>query len=697
MSSGLTSITVDDPGVYVDPESGAEVTSLDNGDVEVELEPQQNQEVDQAFNANLAITFHEDALNNLATTLLEGIDADIQSRSEWVDNRAEGIKLLGLKLEQSKGGDANTSAPLEGMSVVRHPLLQEAVLRFQANAVGELLPADGPVKIKDDGFQTGQSMNQAERLEKEFNHYLTSVATEYYPDTTRMLFMLGFGGFSAKKGYHCPIRRRPVIESTDANDLIVSNNATDLYSASRVTHRIMMRAAMLKRMQYVKAYRQIELSTPAPEPNAVDRAKANTEGIQPSQRPEDNDFTIYECYCEWDFGGKDDKAPADLHVPYKVTVEKDSQKVLEVRRHWKEDDPLFLAKRVFVPYWFIPAIGFYGMGLLNILGNATAALTAAWRLALDNAMFANFPGFLYSKQGVGRQKTNEFRVAPGSGMPIETGGMPIGNAVMPLPYRETGPSMFQIMDNISTTSKNVGGIAEIAVGEGKQDAPVGTTLALIEQSTKILSAVHKGLHQSQALEFQMLRELFLEDPESLVKHKSRQSAAWTTPEVMEALANTDLVPAADPNTPSHMHRVMKATGLIQLAQQMPQLFDVPETVNRALKMIGFDDVKALFAKQAPPPPQPSPDKVLEVQARTQQQREQIQANIEKARLKLEGDREKLAAKTADRESREKIELINAEIELWAVIGEYIKNAESNETKEAIAFAKKEESKINSAT
>jgi hypothetical protein len=302
------------------------------------------------------------------------------------------------------------------MSNVRHPMLLEATLRFQANARGELLPSDGPVKVTDSLNETEANDELAEKLERDFNYYLTSIATEYYPDTDRMLLYVGFGGCGFKKVYNCPLRQRPVSESVDAKDLIVSNAATDMANSSRVTHVITMRPSVLKRMQLAGAYREVPISAPSGIVlNPVDRQIADTQGINlTSQQTEDRDHTIYECYCELDIRGYQDKkngVATGLPLPYRVVIEKDSQQILEIRRNWREDDETKTAKMCFVKYPFVPGLGFYDIGLIHILGNTTNALTAAWREMLDAGMFANFPGFLYRKL-MGRQNTNEFRVAP---------------------------------------------------------------------------------------------------------------------------------------------------------------------------------------------------------------------------------------------------------------------------------------------
>jgi hypothetical protein len=624
--------------VHVDEATGAvEVTNPD-GSVEVNLSPEpdgtDNDESD--FYGNLAEDIDELELGIIAQDLLQGIDADDQSRSDWLATRARGMDLLGLKIEVPNGDAGSSSGPVEGMSVVRHPLLLEAVLMAQANARAELLPADGPVKVSNDGEGTGPNEDLGDALEKDLNHYLTKKATEYYPDTDRMLLFTVFGGSGFKKAYKCPLRRRPVSESVDAADLIVDNTATDFRNAARVTHKITMRKSVLKRMMKAGVYIDADLTSPTPKLNVVERKEGEVQGVSVDvTRPEDQPYTIYECYCELEL---DDYAPAEfkdkgIALPFKVSIDKDSQKILEIRRNWEEDDEDCLPEVCFVQYPYIRGFGFYGIGLLHILGNSTQALTAAWREMLDAGMFANFPGFLIAKMAT-RQQTNEFRVAPGSGVPIDTMGKNIQDAVMELPYKDISAGLLGLVDKITQAAQRVGGAAEIKVGEGRQDAPVGTTIALIEQATKIESAVHKNMHQAQGEEFQMLAKLFREDPESMWRGNKRPATQWTKEKFLKALDTYGIEPQADANTPSHIHRVMKAVALKQVASQSPAMYNMKEVDSRILKVIGWDDVDSLFAPPAPAQGQ-APDPALiktQAEANAKAQDNQTKISIEAAKI-----------------------------------------------------------------
>lgn len=656
-------IVADGPveGVTVDPATGATQIELDDGGVLIDFNPSSGEEdrgASSRHGANLADHIDASELSRIADDLLRGVQSDEESRREWLETRAEGIRLLGLKIDNPKSAGADASTAVAGQSTVRHPLLLEATLRFQANARGELLPSAGPVKVADKLNEDGSNDARADALEDGLNYYLTTVATEYYPDTDRALLYTGFGGCSFKKVYNCPIRQRPVSESVDAKDLVVSNGATDLRNSARVTHIIRMRPSTLRRMQLVGAYRDLPISEPNPDTsNPVEQQIADVQGINPqNQLPEDRDHTIYEVYCELNITGYEHTSGGKvtgLALPYRVAIDKDSRQVLEVRRNWSEDDERKLTRLPFVKYPFVPGLGFYDIGFIHILGNTTNALTAAWRETLDAGMFANFPGFLYSKLA-GRQNTNEFRVPPGGGVGVDTQGLPIADMVMPLPYKDVSPSFVGFIDNISQAAQRLGGTAEINVGEGRQDAPVGTTIALIEQATKLEGAVHKRLHAAQSEEFQLLKQCFRENPASFVEAVKRKGAAeWDEATFLAALEDATIVPMADPNTPSHMHRLMKAMGVKQLASANPGLYDMKAVDEYVMQQAGVADPARFFAKGPPAGGAPDPH-LMELGMRAQQDQAKQAAQQSDNAVKLQLQRNESADQAAERQSRERL-------------------------------------------
>jgi hypothetical protein len=612
--------------------------------------------------ANLAEDIEEGELVRIADDLIRGVQEDITTRQDWSDAREQGMKLLGLKIEIPGLQGASDGAPVEGMSRVRDSLLLEACLRFQANARSELLPTDGPVKVRDDhngsdsmmGHNGGPSMvgstveqdQLSDALEKDLNHYLTAVATEYYPDTDRMLLMLGFGGMAFKKVYFSPLKNRPMSESVDANDLIVNEAATDLKNAKRVTHRIMMRPSEVKRMQIIGAWREVPLGDPRPqELDAVQREEKSQQGLQPSSmRPEDRDREIYECYCELNIAGYEHTLKGKktgLDVPYRVTIDLSSRQILSVVRNYDEDSKdLPEARSVFVKYTFVPGFGFCDIGLVHILANTTNAITAAVREMLDNGMYANFPGFLMADTG-GRQNTNIFRVPPGGAAQVKTNGMAIGDAILPLPYntQQMAPLMALVQD-LRTNGQRIGGVSEQAVGEGKENAPVGTTLALIDQATKMVNSVHKRMHAAQAEEFQLLVECFREHPESFVNRKCISGNKWTEETFVKALNDCDLVPQADPNTASQTQRIMKLQAAFQLMALQPTLYDPLAMHTMALQALGYSNPEQFFA---PPQAQAAqPPELQEIQAGIASANKIADAKVQEADAKTEIARAKTA-------------------------------------------------------
>lgn len=608
----------DNDGVEIDPKSGTITITNDDGSVDIDFAPQANHaERASKFTSNLADILGAGELGSIASKLIMDIQQDEMSRQGWLDDRAEGMRLLGLKLKDPRSS-IDASSALEGMSSVDHPELLKAVLNFWANASGEMLPAHGPVKIDDKLKETLASNKLGEVLEEDLNYYLTTGAPEYYPDMSRGLLSVGFGGTIIRKVYNCPLRLRPVAETIDAANFIISNAATDLRGSGRYTHQITMRPSVLRRMQLAGAYRDVPITMPSGVvPNVVDQTVADMQGIQiVSQQTEDRDHTIYECYCELDIPGFEDKRggkPTGLPLPYRVVMNKDSQQILEIRRNWDETDETKTAKVMFVVYTLIPGFGFYGIGLLNMLGNLTKALTAATRETLDSGMFANFPGFLFSKL-LGRQNTNEFRVPPGGGVGLEHTGTDIRQAVMPLPYKDVSPAFVDFQKYLLEQADNLAGTTQVQVAEGRQDAPVGTTLAMLEQATKVEKATHKELWRAQSQEMILLKDCFRADPGAFVRAiKKRGATDWDEDAFVAALADASLVPQADPNTPSHMHRLMKAMGLIQLDKAYPGIMDPAAIVENVVTMLGFGDFNALKSKAPPGAGGIPPEMMLEMQ------------------------------------------------------------------------------------
>jgi hypothetical protein len=595
--------------------------------------------------ANLAMHVDGGTLGAISDELLRLIGDDLQRQEQRLADIVKGIDLLGVKLE-----DPKTEPNAEGISVVTHPLLLEAILRFQANARGEMLPVDGPVKVSNEGDSTLALDAQAKQLEDDFNHYLTVGAPEYYPDTDRMFFSLGHGGEAYKKVYFHPLKRRPVSETIDRKDIILSDGAVSLEACGRVTHRSRMRPSIVKQMQLVGAWRDVPLdgNVYSPSLNRVDQKLDSISGIQPKLTiggMDEQDREIYECYCELDLAGfehEEEGEKTGLPLPYRVTIDKESRQVLEIRRWYEEEDESYVRKEVFVEYVFVPAFPGVNLGLLHILGNASRALTAAWRIALDNGMLANFPGGIMARS-TGKQQTTNIRVGPGQVAPLDVDGVPLNQAFMPLPYRDVTSGFVSIIQNVEQVAQRLGGTAETAVGEGRQDAPVGTTIAMIEQATKVLNAVHKRMHNAQQKEFALLKELFRRDPQALWRSNKNPGFQKDAAQLQEALDNKDIVPKADPNTASQTLRIQKAIAIYTLAQQNPQAFDQKAVYARIMSMIGIEDAEDLFSKAPAGPPPMDQTKLMDSKAKMVA----AQAKMIDASVKAQNAQGDLAMKQAD--------------------------------------------------
>lgn len=671
--------------VTEEPDDGPDESGLvynDDGSVTVaEPEPKVSKG-SKNFDANLAEYTDETDLASLASNLLEAIAQDKQSRVEWEETVARGIDLLGLKIEapssEVTGGGAIAKA--------KSTLLLEAVLRYQSNFNAEMLPADGPVKVRDDeveapaqpsldpddigmmGHNGGPPLNEgpggmgaispgaqsgpqppmggvaptpgaashsdlAQAFEKDFNYFLTVGDPSYYPDTDRMSFSQALVGCAFKKVYRDPIENQPRSRFVMAQHIIVDNGASSLHDAKRITHEIQnMSARTIKQMMLAGVYRDVDLSTPfADMKGPVDTKIAETEGRLPRiQRPEDLDYDIEECYCYLNLKGFEHKK--ELPLPYRVTLERDSQQVLEIRRDWRKGDKNFKRRRHLVKYSLFPGLGFYDYGYVHLLGNTTRILSAIESMMVDQGMFANFPGGLIDKMAA-RQETNQFRPGPGGFKPIDTGGRPISQVVMAMPYRDVSTNLMTLAKGIDGDARKLGSIAELPIGEGRADVPVGTVLALLENSKVLISAVHRRNFASQHEEFELLKELFAEDPEALNKIARNPSRQWETAEEFQ---DVDLIPMADPNTSSNVERIGRATALVQIAQQTPPgVLNTQEILRRTFKVMGLENIDALFAPPPAPGSQPPPPHVVDAQAKQAQLAQKAQSDQMDGKIKLQ--------------------------------------------------------------
>lgn len=648
------------------------VTDLDDGGVAIDFGAPPGSRADDGGEhyGNLAEQLSEQDLDYIAEQLLRDIDDDNTSRADWIILKTKAMDLLGLRIEEASTGGTGAIT----RSTVRSPILLDACVRYQAETYGEMLPAEGPAKVMVPGGGTGQEREEADTVEDYINHYLVTTATEYYPDFDQMLFHQGFAGCVFRKIYRDPLRGRPVAATVFGEDLIVSQDVVDIENASRLTHQIEMRQSVMKRMQLLGVYRDIALETPQPDPDQVREKAREIAGISPSlQALEKKPHQVYECYTELDLPGYqhmrgegDGTEPSGLPLPYQITIEKTSRKILAIRRNWREGDDRFRAVQRFVKYPFIRALGFYDVGLAHLLSNSARTLTAIWRMLIDAGTFANFPGWIF-KKGAKFSSTN-FIVGPGEGKEVDIGDAEtLDDAIKPLPYKDPSPVLAQFAAAIEEGARKLGSNADLQIGEGRQDAPVGTTIALLDRAVKIMTRVHKVTCQAHGVELRLLQELFAEDPTPLLYGNE-------TPEqiamLKAGLSNRKIVPASDPNVPSHMLRIMQCVALIQMATQAPPgTFNMDEIFRRCLKTLGFTDVDEILipaAKRQQQPGQAQPDpkvvaaqiKAQETQARGQQQQASLAAGLQDKQMQAAHDVRENAQQAADRISREGIVRMN---------------------------------------
>lgn len=609
INEGLGTQPIEIPGlentVVTGPSTEAGITITEDGGIEIgPPEPEEFDSAPDKFDENLADKIDPGFLSTLANDLIEGVQADLTTRSGFIDNYNKGLELLGLKIEES----TTTRTQKRNVSRIGHPLLLESVVRFQAQARAEMLPAFGPCKVANIGGSSEQQDQLAYDLETDMNYYLTQIDKGFYPDFDRGLFALGFGGNLFKKGYHDPIKRMPMSRCIQIEDFIVSENASDLYDAQRKTHRMWMTTGEIKKMQYVKAYRDVPIGDGQFSQDPTKQKQGDIVGIAFSgARSQDQEHEIYETYTDLDpverLGFREKGAPKDVPLPYAVTIDVATQTVLAVRRNWKKDDEQFEERRRFVHYGLIPSFGFLCLGYLHLLGNQTRALRAIWRIMIDAGMFSQFPGGLKAKSV--RTDTNEIAPGPGEFVDVDIGPFDdIKSAFMMMPYKDVSAQLMSLSEIIQQDSQRMAGLPEMEVGEGRTHIPVGTMMSMVEQATQTMASVHKRLHSAMQEELTLIRDLFLEDPEALTRLARNPARKW---KLAEEFASLDLVPASDPNIPSQTHRVQQATALIALSQspQAAALYDQFSVQRRALKAIGINDwVSLIHQSQGGPPPDP---------------------------------------------------------------------------------------------
>lgn len=565
-----------DDGVMVDD---ALLTEEDDGGVTVDFEPVMDDGPGaDEHDANLADYMSESELSGLGSALMTGVKEDKESRAEWETTMQRGIELLGLKIE-------DRTTPFSGACGVFDPIMAEAVIRWQAIARGELMPAAGPVKTQIVGVPSPALEDQASRVKDWLNLYLTELAPEYYEEFDQMLMWLPLVGSTFKKVYQDPVLGRPVARFVTPDNFIVSYGTSDLTTSQRYCHISSLTRKQMRLNQLVGVYRDITLGEPQPDLQSGDPLKSEvdrTQGMTPGAEGTE-EYQVYEVYADLDLPGFEQEE--GIPLPYIVAIDEDSQKVLSIRRNWRQGDPSFAKKDRFVHYKFVPGLGFYGLGYAHILGNSAKTATTIRRQLIDAGTLNNFPGGLRVK-GM-RIEDNNLGIGPTEFREIDTGGLPIQNAIMPMPYKEPSEVSLALLKETYEGARNLANTAEIAVGDGRQDAPVGTTVALMEAATRVQSATLKRAHKALGQELKMVADLFGEfGPEAPYPFPVRGGQAAIMRQ--DFSNNVDVIPVSDPNIASSAQRMMRAEALLRFATQQPDLHDLRAAFQQMYTEMGID-------------------------------------------------------------------------------------------------------------
>jgi hypothetical protein len=544
------------------------------------------EEGEEEFERNLAEDIDDNVLQSLASDLISDFDNDIGSRKDWIQTYVDGLQLLGLKIEER-------TDPWPGACGVYHPLLSEAVVKFQAETMMETFPAAGPVKTQIIGKDTPDKKEAAQRVQEDMNYQLTDVMQEYRPEHERMLWGLGLAGNAFKKVYYDPSLGRQVSMYVPAEDVVVPYGASSLESAERITHVMRKNPNDLKRLQHEGFYRDVDLGEPSNTLDEVEKKIAEKLGFRATQ---DNRFKILEMHVDLDLSGyehKDDKGKeTGIALPYIVTLEKGTGTILAIRRNWEPDDDLNHKRQHFVHYGYIPGFGFYCFGLIHLIGAFAKSGTSIIRQLVDAGTLSNLPGG-FKTRGL-RIKGDDTPIAPGEFRDVDVPSGSMRDNIMPLPYKEPSQVLFALLGNIVDEGRRFAGAADLQASDMSAQSPVGTTLAILERTLKMMSAVQARVHYSMKQEFRLLKAIIRDyTPEeySYEPEEGNRKAKQADYDMV------DVIPVSDPNAATMAQKVVQYQAALQLAQTAPQLYDLPLLHRQMLDVLGIKNYQKLVPMQ----------------------------------------------------------------------------------------------------
>jgi hypothetical protein len=559
-----------------------------------QLEEMVRQDVETDPDANLAEVLDERVLMDISSDLLGYYEDDKSSRQEWEDAYTEGLNLLGIRYEERE-------EPFRGSSGVTHPVIAEAVTQFQAQAYKELLPSSGPVRTQVVGAATPEVQSQAQRVQEFMNYQIVHKMDEYDPEMDRLLFYLPLAGSAFKKVYFDDMLDRAVSRFVPADDLLVPYNATDLQSSSRVTHVIRMNSNDIRKQQAGGFYRDVDLE-PYDQQDEIREKERRLMGVEKTTADE-QDCTILEVHTDLDLVGFEHLNPIDgeqtgIKLPYIITIDEGSSKILSIRRNWVEGDDLYRKIEYFTHFKFLPGLGFYGFGLLHMIGGLGRSATSILRQLIDAGTLSNLPAG-FKARGI-RIRDSDEPLSPGEFRDIDVPGGALRESIMPLPYKEPSQTLMSLLGFVVDAGRRFAAITDMQVGDGNQQAAVGTTVALLERGSKVMSAIHKRLHYAQKQEFRMLARVFAESLPPMYPYNVYGAEASI--KQMDFDERVDIIPVSDPNIFSMSQRLALAQTQLQLAQSNPQMHNLYEAFRRIYEAIGVHNIEALLP--APQPPQP---------------------------------------------------------------------------------------------
>jgi hypothetical protein len=560
-----------------DPES----VTIGLDGLEIEIKPKK--ETAEDFDANLAEYLDERELAQICGDLLGDVESDVSSRKDWMQTYTDGIELLGMKLEER-------SEPWEGACGVYHPLLSEALVKFQAETVMETLPASGPVKTVIIGKETPEKTEAAERVQKDMNYQITEEMPEFRPEHERMCWGLGLSGNAFKKVYYDPSLERQVSLFVPAEDLIVPYGATDLQSAERVTHVMRKTENEMRKLQVAGFYRDVDLGTPVSSFDEVEKKIAEKMGFQAST---DDRFKILEIQVNLDIEGHEDKdedgEPTGIALPYIVTIEKGTQNVLAIRRNWRPEDETKQKRNHFVHYGYVPGFGFYCFGLIHLVGAFAKSGTSLIRQLVDAGTLSNLPGG-FKTRGL-RVKGDDTPISPGEFRDVDVPSGVLRDNILPLPYKEPSQVLYTLLGTIVEEGRRFASASDMKIADMSANTPVGTTLAILERTLKVMTAVQARVHYSLKQELKLLKGIIRDYTPDEYSYEPDVGTRFAKQSDYD---NVDVIPVSDPNAATMSQKVVQYQAVLQLAQQSPEMYNMPLLHRQMLEILGIKNAKKLI-------------------------------------------------------------------------------------------------------